>query len=88
MTQNIQKSEAGVYLCTASNFLGNDSKTIAVDVWCEYVIDKKSENRIAVNIWYLPFFQAFHWSRVLNPRATLSWLYSSIMSGVRIPFKT
>ena len=88
MILNIQKSEAGVYLCTASNFLGNDSKTIAVDVWCEYVIDKKSENRIAVNIWYLTFFQAFHWSRVLNPRATLSWLYSSIVSGVRIPFKT
>ncbi|XP_078379831.1 hemicentin-2-like isoform X2 [Oculina patagonica] len=31
--QNTQKSQAGVYLCTASNFLGNDSKTIAVEVW-------------------------------------------------------
>ncbi|CAH3158834.1 unnamed protein product, partial [Pocillopora meandrina] len=28
-----QKSHAGVYLCTASNFLGNVSKTITVNVW-------------------------------------------------------
>lgn len=24
----------------ASNFLGNDSKTIAVDVWCKYIINE------------------------------------------------
>lgn len=68
MILNTQKSHAGVYLCTASNFLGNDSKTIAVDVWCEYVIDKKVGNRIAVNIWYLVSLQASHRSRILNPR--------------------
>lgn len=33
---NAQKSHAGVYLCTASNFLGNVSKTITVNVWCKY----------------------------------------------------
>ena len=30
--QRAQKSDSGIYVCTASNFLGNDSKTIAVDV--------------------------------------------------------
>ena len=33
---SIQNSDSGVYLCTASNFLGNDSKNIVVDVLCKY----------------------------------------------------
>lgn len=52
MILNIQKSHTGVYHCTASNVLENDSKTVAVDVWCEHVIDKKSGNSKAVNILY------------------------------------
>ena len=33
---SVQKSHSGIYLCTASNFLGNDSKNIVVDVLCKY----------------------------------------------------
>ena len=47
MVQNTQKSQAGVYLCTASNFLGNDYKTIAVDVWCKYITRQNVDIKIS-----------------------------------------